>query len=171
MVGNDTVTCLSNGKWSKAPACWGKCVQYDVGNGSLSQHSSFYKNGSQITVNCSVNAAIIGYKDVTKTKIKCFNGTWHPQPTCHMINCSSPSLNPHENIQDQVFKVNSTYSVKCAVGYKGNVSKYCDGFGHWKSTGECLIVTCGRPPNVPNGYIIGENKNLSFQYNDSISYG
>ncbi|KAK2822110.1 hypothetical protein Q5P01_022175 [Channa striata] len=175
-----TVTC-DNGKWSHQPQCIdaNDCIPPNVPDGKyVGTQKEWFTGGERIRIKCDKGFEL---RNQTATA-RCINGTWFPVPTCEksLHTCGEPPKVPHAVIiheeYQELFPVDSEVQYECEDGYTmegGDAMKsiICIS-GTWTDGPTCRSSTssgserdfepqkttiniCGKPPNVPNGDIVG----------------
>ncbi|OCU00923.1 sushi, von Willebrand factor type A, EGF and pentraxin domain-containing protein 1 isoform X1 [Xenopus laevis] len=167
LVGPDTISCLSSGKWSgHIPQCMAVSCDEPPNVDHASSHSSHRLFGDTAYYYCSD-----GYSMVDNAQMLCnTEGNWVPPeskeiPNCIADFCERPPSVAHsilESVNKAKFVSGSTVSFKCMEGFVLNTTARieCVRGGQWipsPLTIQCIPVRCGEPPSIKNGYVSGTN--------------
>uniref|UniRef100_A0A6I8P2W5 Sushi domain-containing protein n=1 Tax=Ornithorhynchus anatinus TaxID=9258 RepID=A0A6I8P2W5_ORNAN len=135
-----------------------------------------YQEGERVKYSCRS-----GYtRKRLPLHISCNNGKWSPDgftsPFCVVKSCPHPGdlINGHVEIKTDL-SIGSTIEFSCNEGYSliGHSTSTCeisDSGTSWSNDlPNCEIVSCPRPPNIPNGKHSGEEDDF-FTYGSSVTY-
>ncbi|XP_073447245.1 sushi, von Willebrand factor type A, EGF and pentraxin domain-containing protein 1 isoform X2 [Aquarana catesbeiana] len=167
LVGPETISCLSSGKWSDSiPQCMAVSCDEPPNVNHASSDSAHRLYGDTAYYYC-----FDGYSMADNSKMLCnAQGKWVPPdgkaiPHCIADFCEKPLEVPYgilESISKAKFVSGTTVSFKCMEGFVLNTTGKieCLRGGEWNpspSTIHCIPVRCGEPPRMKNGYVIGNN--------------
>ncbi|KAK3574905.1 hypothetical protein QTP86_018370 [Hemibagrus guttatus] len=177
LVGNASVVCQENGKYSSLPQCKDECPKPVLKENLVLSDSALLKNnfpnGSVISLECA-----IGYEvDKGSSTITCVGGEWsHQELTCKMVTCGKPPEIPNSVIvsdrKKEIMEFEDVIEYDCEDGYTlvGNASVVCQENGKYSSLPQCKVVTCGKPPEIPNSVIVSDRKKEIMEFEDVIEY-
>eukprot|EP00064_Thunnus_orientalis_P004914 superscaffoldBa00000465_g4927 len=151
LTGENTITCLANGQWSKpTPAC--KAVQCNSlkapphGTMQCQDPLSVYSYGSVCTVQCEEGFDLIG-----TNMTKCLSqGNWsHALPVCQAKKCLALNSPAHGSLAcvdpHGVFSFGSQCNSTCEQGFvmNGTAETECTSVGTWSTEiPRCLARPC-----------------------------
>ncbi|XP_072504418.1 complement factor H isoform X2 [Notamacropus eugenii] len=169
MAGKEEITC-NMGKWSSTPQCIGiPCGKPPrIPNGSVLNELDTYEFQEGVTYKCYAGFNIDG-----PATIKCIGGTWPDPPQCKDVRCTAP---PWFNNADMIGISKFHYFPGDKVTYQclptfqseGSTEITCIG-GSWRGDPQCKDNSCGRPPQIENGEIIGSVR-ARYQPGETVSY-
>ncbi|XP_046705520.1 sushi, von Willebrand factor type A, EGF and pentraxin domain-containing protein 1-like isoform X2 [Silurus meridionalis] len=178
LVGNSSVVCQENRKYSSLPQCKADCAE-PVLKGSMvlkktnSTLNNAFPHGSEVTLECAAGHVKYQGSDV----ITCNNGEWNKQElSCKAINCGKPPEIPHSIKHSNLTKENLEYKdeieYSCEAEYTlvGNKFVVCQKDGKYSSLPQCKAINCGKPPEIPHSI---KHSNLTkeiLEYKDEIEY-
>ncbi|KAL7833024.1 hypothetical protein SRHO_G00300420 [Serrasalmus rhombeus] len=128
-----------------------------------------FPDGSDVTVECAN-----GYdKDQGSDIITCTDGTWSElQLICKKRDCGPPKPSPHLKYEKPEGTLFGARIIPfCDRGYflQGSSSRQCLATG-WSGRPKCELITCGKPPEIPNGDIILRPNKDQPEFEDIIEY-
>ncbi|KAF8792623.1 Sushi like protein [Argiope bruennichi] len=145
LVGNNSISCQNNLKWSQPPSCDKQTCPRPVIPSALSTVGGNCSDtilGGDCQVSCLFGGTLTG-----SSRVKCLsNGTWSSFPDC---TCTTPTLT-----SNVVFKENCTFkrrNEKCAVACKRGSThtaiQYitCENYTRWSALPTCGKATCPPP--------------------------
>ncbi|XP_047669845.1 sushi, von Willebrand factor type A, EGF and pentraxin domain-containing protein 1 isoform X3 [Tachysurus fulvidraco] len=191
LVGNKSVVCQENGKYSSLPQCKGECPEPVLEGNVLLSESVVLKNtfpdGTVVNLECAT-----GYvEDHGSDTITCINGEWSKQElTCKLVTCGKHPDIPHSVIVSNhtkgIIEFGDVIEYRCEHNYTlvGNKSVVCQENGKYSSLpqckGECpepvlegnvlLMVTCGKHPDIPHSVIVSNHTKGIIEFGDVIEY-
>ncbi|TVK90465.1 Sushi, von Willebrand factor type A, EGF and pentraxin domain-containing protein 1 [Bagarius yarrelli] len=144
LVGNRSVVCQENGKYSSLPQCKDKCLKpVPKGNVVLTNTALLQNNfpdGSTVSLECAVGYVV----DQGSNNITCVNAEWSDQElTCKMVTCGNPPEIPHSVIDSNhtklIMEFEDVTEYRCKEGYTlvGNGSVVCQENGKYSSLPQC----------------------------------
>ncbi|XP_053321831.1 sushi, von Willebrand factor type A, EGF and pentraxin domain-containing protein 1 [Spea bombifrons] len=167
LVGPETISCLSTGKWSEnTPQCMAVSCDEPPNVDHASSHSAHRLYGDIAYYYCSD-----GYSMADNSKMLCnAQGKWVPPhdkeaPHCIADFCEKPSAVAYsilESLNKAKFVSGTTVTFKCMEGFVLNTSAKieCVRGGQWNPSPlsiQCIPVRCGEPDSIKNGYVSGTN--------------
>ncbi|XP_058258877.1 sushi, von Willebrand factor type A, EGF and pentraxin domain-containing protein 1 isoform X2 [Hemibagrus wyckioides] len=173
LVGSGSVVCQENGKYSSLLECKDECPKPVLEGNVVLSDSALLKNnfpdGSVVSLKCAT-----GYKvDEGSSTITCVGGEWsHQELTCKKKDCGPPTPSPNMKFNIPSGTLFGDYvRPYCDRGYylQGSSYKQCLAFG-WTGRSKCLLVTCGKPPEIPNSVIVTDHKKEIMEFEDVIEY-
>ncbi|KAK3556988.1 hypothetical protein QTP70_022335, partial [Hemibagrus guttatus] len=128
-----------------------------------------FPNGSVISLECA-----IGYEvDKGSSTITCVGGEWsHQELTCKKKDCGPPKPSPNMEFEILSGTLFGAYARPyCDRGYnlQGSTARQCLANG-WTGRSTCVLVTCGKPPEIPNSVIVSDHKKEIMEFEDVIEY-
>ncbi|GAA6094013.1 sushi, von Willebrand factor type A, EGF and pentraxin domain-containing protein 1 isoform X7, partial [Tachysurus ichikawai] len=173
LVGNKSVVCQENGKYSSLPQCKGECPKPVLEGNVLLSDSALLKNtfpeGTVVSLECA-NGYVV---DQGSDTITCVNGVWSKQElTCKKKDCGPPTPTPNMKFNIPNGTLFSAHiRVYCDRGYylKGSSNKQCLAHG-WTGRSKCLLVTCGKHPEIPHSVIVSNHNKGIVEFGDVIEY-
>nr|XP_042905800.1 sushi, von Willebrand factor type A, EGF and pentraxin domain-containing protein 1-like [Parasteatoda tepidariorum] len=142
LIGDNTMTCLENRKWTVPPKCAAMCPMPKLPEYlTLKSTCSLKISGESCEVNCAQDGSIIG-----KPIITCQNKReWSKWPDC---TCPIPKLTEHVKMLDDCKnrKANENCSVSCQENQRliGQSVLTCLGNRKWSTSPECAPL-CSLP--------------------------
>ncbi|KAK7100185.1 sushi, von Willebrand factor type A, EGF and pentraxin domain-containing protein 1-like isoform X2 [Littorina saxatilis] len=170
--GSAEASCQKNGTWSESILVCElvKCpdiLPNDLYNGAVSGRDFSYSE--VIHFSCNEGFRLVG--NITTTCLA--EGYWSSEiPQCEMITCGEPEPIFQGTVTVEGYEYNSTATYECNIGYRltGAEVARCLESGEWDlEFRECLLVTCGGPPETIQHGALVEN-NLIFIYEDQVEY-
>ncbi|XP_069622657.1 sushi, von Willebrand factor type A, EGF and pentraxin domain-containing protein 1 [Ranitomeya imitator] len=167
LVGPETITCLTTGKWSEnIPQCMAVSCDEPPNLDHASSDSAHRLYGDTAYYYC-----FDGYSMADNSKMLCNAlGKWVPPngketPYCIADFCEKPPAVAYgilESINKAKFVSGTTVSFKCMEGFILNTSSKieCLRGGQWNPSPtsiQCIPVRCGEPLGIKNGYVSGNN--------------
>ncbi|KAM4808468.1 sushi, von Willebrand factor type A, EGF and pentraxin domain-containing protein 1 [Rhinophrynus dorsalis] len=167
LVGPQTISCLSTGKWSEhIPQCMAVSCDEPPNVDHASSHS-----GHRLFGDIAYYYCFDGYSIVDNTNMLCNSqGKWVPpdgkeMPHCIADFCEKPpnvAYSILESVNKAKFISGTTVSFKCMEGFVLNTSAKieCVRGGNWIPSPlsiQCIPVRCEEPPSIKNGYVSGTN--------------
>ena len=137
LIGDNAVTCTTNGVWSSIPSCEiYNCPELEIQNATIT-----YNSITNITVTCDSRYTLEGPLEVSCTD----NGTWTETPVCILQVCGELLISDVMTINDTDDFVDVIVSVNCMEGYTQNGSDTvtCMPDLSWSGLPTCEIVDCG----------------------------
>ena len=164
--GVEQQTCDSDGSWTNEQP---QCVPITCVDPPIVPHATYAGDlyySRKILYTCDK-----GYEIVGDIVLKCGSDRqWLGQVTrCAPVTCGVPPSVPNSILMGMDFTFNSSVSYQCIRGFyiEGNSELTCSELGMWiGDIPECILISCGHPPDVPNGLVTG----AAFTYNSSVSY-
>ncbi|XP_070794674.1 sushi, von Willebrand factor type A, EGF and pentraxin domain-containing protein 1 [Pituophis catenifer annectens] len=167
LLGPDTVSCLSNGKWNLSQQ---QCVAVSCDEPPPVEHAS-PESGHRLFGDIAIYYCSDGYSLAGNSQLLCnAQGKWMPPadqdiPECIADFCERPesvSYSILESSNKARFSAGSVVSFKCTEGFVLNTSAKieCVRGGQWNPSPlaiQCIPVRCGEPASIANGYSIGTN--------------
>ncbi|XP_039184898.1 sushi, von Willebrand factor type A, EGF and pentraxin domain-containing protein 1-like isoform X1 [Crotalus tigris] len=167
LLGPDTVSCLSNGKWNLSQQ---QCVAVSCDEPPPVEHAS-PESGHRLFGDIAIYYCSDGYSLAGNSQLLCnAQGKWMPPenqdiPECIADFCERPesvSYSILESSNKARFAAGSVVSFKCTEGFVLNTSAKieCIRGGQWNPSPlaiQCIPVRCGEPASIANGYSIGTN--------------
>ncbi|XP_053088000.1 CUB and sushi domain-containing protein 1 isoform X2 [Pangasianodon hypophthalmus] len=173
LVGNRSVVCQENGNYSSLPQCQGECPRPVPEGNVLLTESAMLKNnfpdGSEVTLKCATGYVVVQGSNT----IQCVSGEWSKQElTCKKKDCGLPRSTPNMNyhiLTDTLF--GAYIRPVCDRGYylQGSSYRQCHANG-WGGRSQCLLVTCGKLPEIPHSVIVSEPAKEIIGFGDVIEY-
>ncbi|XP_038057856.1 sushi, von Willebrand factor type A, EGF and pentraxin domain-containing protein 1-like isoform X2 [Patiria miniata] len=154
MEGSNAIFCMSNASWSSTNFT---CNIISCGkpptipNGNVTVLSYEYQGVA--TFSCAE-----GYEMEGESSISCLSNTsWSSTNfTCNIVYCGEPPTIPNADVSVMSYEYLGAAILSCAEGYEmeGMDTIVCLSKASWSSTNfTCNIVSCGKPPTIPNGNI------------------
>ncbi|XP_032826473.2 sushi, von Willebrand factor type A, EGF and pentraxin domain-containing protein 1-like [Petromyzon marinus] len=167
LVGRQELACQANGTWSAEKP---KCLPQECrppaapSNGRIVGRDHTFQ--SEVRYVCNAGYTLIG-----KTVRTClFDGRWsNKPPVCKPVSCEAPRPIANGRIEGSEYTFGKAVHYRCLDGFslRGVSSRLCESSGSWSnSSPSCEGVTCGPPPDVAQGYLVGSN----FDYGDAVEY-
>ncbi|XP_072504420.1 complement factor H-like isoform X2 [Notamacropus eugenii] len=179
------------GKWLPEPQCpkMKPCAPPpQIPNAQDMSTMVNYEDGEKIGVFCKDHYLLRGQKEII-----CKNGQWNSLPHCiEKQPCSKPpaiqygvikqvrrSEEKDDDLESNTYVHGTIVNYSCEEGFKmtGKEEITCN-MGKWSSTPQCIGIPCGKPPQIPNGYVLNELDTYEFQegvtyrcYKDFSIYG
>ncbi|KAG7326529.1 hypothetical protein KOW79_009930 [Hemibagrus wyckioides] len=177
LVGNGSVVCQENGKYSSLPQCevvtCGKPPEIPNSVIVTDHKKEIMEFEDVIEYRCEDGYTLVGSRSVVCQE----NGKYSSLLQCK-DECPKPVLEGNVVLSDSALLKNnfpdgSVVILKCATGYKvdeGSSTITClDGeWSHQELT--CKVVTCGKPPEIPNSVIVTDHKKEIMEFEDVIEY-
>ena len=167
ILGQSSITCLSNGTWDNSiPMCLIiNCS--DPGN----PINSIQINGGNFSYNSTVSYSCeLGYNLTGADTLTCLaTGSWDaPVPLCHPVNCGNPGTPINGARNGNLYTYNSNISYQCDSGYSlfGSLILICLPNGSWNGSVPLCYPNCNDPGTLDNGQRVGN----SFIYNAVVLY-
>ncbi|XP_043078439.1 complement factor H like 5 isoform X2 [Puntigrus tetrazona] len=170
MQGQQTIECLSNGKWNYPyPRCEEvRCLLSSKQNNMKMELFPDFecpvKPGYNVTFSCNGQGQVLtGQREITCQS----NGKWSsPFPTCKESTCEVP-LDQHvfkaqENFRGEI-TMGSKHIYSCESGYEKMAEEATCTRDGWTPNPLCAVMTgsgrCGSPPQVNNADTVQMTKN------------
>ncbi|KAF4079075.1 hypothetical protein AMELA_G00188920 [Ameiurus melas] len=177
LVGNGSVVCQENRKYSSFPQCKGECPKPVLEGDVVFSNSTILKNKfpdeSEVTLECAK-----GYEvDNGSNTITCVDGVWSKQElTCKTVICGNVPEVPHSVIgtfpTNELLEFEDVIEYLCEDNYTllGNGSVVCQENGTYSSLPQCKAVICGKVPEVPHSVIVTFPTKELLEFEDVIEY-
>ncbi|KAK2857890.1 hypothetical protein Q7C36_005809 [Tachysurus vachellii] len=144
LVGNKSVVCQENGKYSSLPQCKGECPEPFLEGNVVLSDSALLKNtfpdGTVVSLECATGYVV----DQGSNNITCVNGEWSKQElTCKMVTCGKHPEIPHSvivsNNNKGTIEFGDVIEYHCEHNYTlvGNKSVVCEENGKYSSLPQC----------------------------------
>ncbi|XP_053354257.1 CUB and sushi domain-containing protein 3 isoform X1 [Clarias gariepinus] len=128
-----------------------------------------FPNGSDVTLECAIGYEVANGSDT----ITCLNGKWSDQKLiCKKKDCGLPSTTPNLKFDTHEGTLFGAYIKPiCDRGYylQGSSYRQCLATG-WTGRSKCLLVTCGKIPEIPHSIIVSKPEKEILEFNDVIEY-
>ena len=165
--GNAERVCQADGRWSgSAPSCILITCPVPQPNPNVIISGSLYTYGSEIQYLCNSGYALKG----PSSRICTGEGGWSgDEPECIRSDCQSPPLLENGRTYPTGLTPGSVVAYECNEGYNliGDPNRTCLKTAEWNGTDPyCEKVSCGTPPTLDNGYIVGND----WYFEDVIEY-
>lgn len=158
-TGTDSITCLSDGTWSKSIV---QCSPYPCplpDNISVPHLIITGKQlspvGATVSLSCSTGFYLQG-SALTECQL---GGYWSPNISsvvCEPVVCPKPPPLVNGVTEGDTFTYGNSVKYSCLPGFemKGDAIQICLTDRTWSGTQPlCVAQTCGPPPTVTNGYV------------------
>ncbi|KAL6073202.1 hypothetical protein STEG23_031590 [Scotinomys teguina] len=177
LSGPDLIQCYNFGWYPESPICEGRrnrCPPPPVPlNSKIQPHSTTYRHGETVRVECEVNFVIQGSNDLL-----CENGKWTGPPKCieekEKVACERPPSveNGATQSHSEIYHSGDKVTYRCEGGYhlQGSSTITCNR-GQWTLPPECVENTenCKPPPEIANGAVV-DGLLASYTTGSSVEY-
>lgn len=169
LLGNKVRVCTSSGTWNGSRPVCRKVVCTDppiYKHAVISSNTTEYSAFGEVAYMC-----LPGYTMIAQGTVHC-NGKGHWEgsgPTCTKIHCEKPRFIANGDVQYNDISYGSSVTFSCQNGYilSGSRIQFCLESGLWNgSTPSCNPVSCGPPPSIENGFIVGD----LYTYGNTVAY-
>ncbi|XP_067323683.1 complement factor H-like isoform X3 [Anolis sagrei] len=150
------------GRWQTPPRCIDQRCENppSIDNGvveTISQNK--YIPGQTVEYHC-----LEGFEISGSSFAICENAKWHHVPACKEKTCGQPPLIDYASFTKNVknrYQSGETVNYECHPGFaaEGPLILTCQR-GEWSEPSTCEDITCGEPPVVANGDIVGNRDNI-----------
>ncbi|XP_060775417.1 CUB and sushi domain-containing protein 1 isoform X2 [Neoarius graeffei] len=151
----------------------GECQKPVLEDNVVLTESAILKNkfpdGSDVILECAK-----GYvRHNGSYTITCFSGQWSKQElTCKKKDCGLPPPTPNMKYNIPNGTLFGAYVTPvCNPGYRlqGSSHKQCLSSG-WIGKSKCLLITCGKIPEIPHSIIVSHPSKESLDFKDVVEY-
>ncbi|XP_013393808.1 sushi, von Willebrand factor type A, EGF and pentraxin domain-containing protein 1 [Lingula anatina] len=173
LIGRDLLICTETGSWDGTlPKCERvTCTMpSDPQHGRLINKQSIYHYGDKLVYRCDDGFEFYGPDSRECIGFDGSTGRWTGfDPTCGHISCGDPGTPQYGERIGNSFKFNDVVTYRCKEGYRllGSSTRKCISTGTWNGReATCEEITCGEPPKLKHGAIIGNR----FTFGSRISF-
>lgn len=160
LVGRNTSTCNSIGKWSAFPECKRQCLEdVNITNGRVIKKNDLYNTGLWLEGDIAHIECLRGYKVNGSNITECLSsGKWSERPSCVRKQCAmfrTPVNAEITSAKRSFHYVNDDVTVSCLKGFRlnGSASVKCQENEAWSTIPHCTPITCNEP-NLENNVLI-----------------
>ncbi|KAF5905652.1 complement component receptor 1-like protein, partial [Clarias magur] len=151
----------------------GECLKPELNGNVVFTDSALLKNnfpnGSSVTLECAVGYEVANGSDT----VTCQSGNWSEQKLiCKKKDCGLPRSTPNLSYSTPDGTLFGAYIKPiCDSGYylQGSSYRQCLASG-WTGRSKCLMVTCGKIPEIPHSIIVSKPQKEILAFNDVIEY-
>ncbi|XP_064388227.1 sushi, von Willebrand factor type A, EGF and pentraxin domain-containing protein 1-like [Halichondria panicea] len=149
--GQSTVTCQASESWNTRPSC----TPVSCGNPPTIPNGIRTAFTGATFRGTATYACNTGYQRSGSAIVTCqASGSWSTRPTCNIISCGSPpSISNGSPGTPTRTTFGGLVTYICNTGYQrsGSSTVTCQANRSWTARPSCSPVSCGNPPNIPNG--------------------
>ena len=162
LIGEATVVCESNGRWSSDGRQYCEKVNCGQPPPTAPFKGSDFSYTSIIRYECPRGSNLIGEAELTCL----YTGQWSSSaPECQKVDCGQPPNTAPFEGSDYTYGKTVLYSCPEGHDLKGNAELLCQENGLWSGPGpSCRRVDCGSPPGTAT--FVG----LDFSYGGTVTY-
>ncbi|KAK6179269.1 hypothetical protein SNE40_011671 [Patella caerulea] len=163
MVGNELLMCTESGEWNSGVP---SCIKINCPQPGGLDHGNVVSTDDLLTYSCRAGYILRG-----STRRRCTSsGQWDFEaPVCHAVVCPDPPDLMNGEILGNNFTFGTQIEYLCDFGYTivGSEQRNCESNGEWDVPAPyCEIISCGAPPVLYNGEIIGD----VYTYTATVNY-
>lgn len=167
IVGQNTITCLSVGQWSRTDVA---CLRISCGPPPVVRHAAYTLNSNEDEgkFNDTVDLSCLeGYVGQGVSFQRCqANGAWTQTDfSCEVVECPPFRAIPNGNFKGIARTYGSIVEVECNQGFYlvGKASRKCGGDGNWEDEYEpyCERIECEVLNDISNGKTISGDRHVN----------
>ncbi|KAL4624103.1 CUB and sushi domain-containing protein 1-like [Arapaima gigas] len=170
LEGSSLRRCQASGTWTGTQPY---CRAVSCGNpGTLLNGRVLFHEGLTFSHSITYSCREGYYSAGPLTRHCTANGTWTGTiPLCTVIHCGDPGVPANGMRLGDDFTYNHTVTFRCSLGYaldnERAASLTCTEDRTWNgSRPVCRAISCGPPPSIPNGHVVGSE----FRWGMRVSY-
>lgn len=170
LVGEDFITCLADGTWSRGSYCQIKdCGKnYTLKNGHVDFTGANTTYNQKIPVTCDKGYILVGESEITCLS----SGKWSDESKCVPRDCGSDYSIRNANVDfGGKTTINNKVKVICNFGYEMQGDEYitCLSDGTWSNDTSCQLKTCSSTFKLNNGVVHFPNKTVKYKETVQVS--